>query len=143
MMDFDAINTKADAERGAKLHFTHPQLGHLLYTGEGADAAGRLIDATKAEPVFAIVRGLESPAIREKLKAVNAAKALGAGDDKSGFDLAIALVISLHGVTRGGNPVAADRDGLEWLFGKSEHFAAQVINFAGVSANFFSEPARG
>lgn len=138
-MDFTTLDTKQDAEKGALLHFKHPQNGHLLYTGEGADSFGRLADKNKPhEAVTAIVRGMESQAAQDV--SVAAQKRIMAGEDGEGheYDLAIALVAEINGVERDGKPIKADRDGLMWFYGRSEGFAVQVMQFAGKSANFFA-----
>lgn len=136
-MDFSKLNTKADAEAGSLLHFRHPQLGHLLYTGEGADEYGRLADADKPHmAVTARVRGLESDVVRERSRAANASALTGMSDDDA-YDYAIALVIELNGVYDGEKKVEATPEGLRWFFGRSDNLGVQVIRHAQDRANFF------
>lgn len=141
-MDFSTINTAADADKGAILHFKHPQTGHLLYSGEGADKFGRLVNKNKPhEAVTARVLGGESQAMANALKDAQK-RAMkdpeAATDPAHRFDMAIALVTELHGVKDGKKDIKADRDGLTWLFERSENFAVQVVQFSGNSANFFA-----
>ena len=140
-MDFNAINTAADAERGADLHLVHPQLRHPLYTGPGADVHGRWADrAKKAEPVILRVRGIDSPVARATLKRLNT-KAAKHSDDENGLLTAISLVTGVQGVFDGKRQIEATEADLRWLFGRSEDFAVQVINFAGDRGNFFADAA--
>ena len=141
-MDFSNINTAADADKGAILHFKHPQSGHLLYTGKGADEFGRLADKSLPyEAVTARVRGLESQAMSNAIKSAEQRLMKSpdaANDPEHRFDTAIALVTELHGVMDGKRVLAASRDDLKWLFERSENLAVQVVQFAGDSANFFA-----
>jgi hypothetical protein len=136
-MDFSKLNTKADAEAGSILHFVHPQLGHPLYTGEGADEYGRLIDSKKPHsPVTAKVRGIESDVVRERARQVNAAGVSGLSDDDS-YGFAASLVIELNGVYDGDRKIEATPDGLRWFFGRAENLGVQVIRHAQDRTNFF------
>lgn len=136
-MDFNKINTKADAEAGSTLHFKHPQLGHALYTGEGADDHGRLVNKKLPHaPVTALVRGLESDRIRNYQRDTSTKRLLD-NDDEDRFGLAIALVIELNGVADGDRVLTASEADLRWFFGRSDYLAVQVVNHAQDRANFF------
>jgi hypothetical protein len=142
-MDFSKLDTKADAEAGSFVHFTHPQLRHYLYTGDGANEFGELINEDLAhEAVGALVRGMESDKARAVIAKSNARSAKG-DTEESGIDLAVALVIELRGVTNGEKPVKSDEKDLRWFFGRSDDFAVQVINHARNRRNFFNAASKG
>ena len=85
-MDFSTINAKADAEEGALLHFTHPQLGYPLYTGKGANALGVLINADLPhEPVTALVRGMESATVRAEAQRMEKVRIKTGKNDEAGL----------------------------------------------------------
>lgn len=146
-MDFSNIDTKRDASAGAWLHFRHPQLGHPLYTGEGVDETGKLIDSTKEHAkVQALVAGIESQRAKEAAAAMNKLlmkdpEAVDNGDNS--FDHAIALVIEIEGVQNGERTITASREDLLWFFKRSDDLAVQVLQFAGNSANFFKPKSKG
>lgn len=134
-MDFAKLNTRADAERGAWLHFTHPQLGHALYTGPGADEHGRLVnpelDHVKAE---AKIKGVESEVVRAKLRTLQGARKQDEADDDK---FVASLVVELRGVTSGDRALTAAEADVLWLFGRSQAFKGQVLQFALEPSNFF------
>lgn len=141
-MDFNIINTKADADRGSVLHYVHPQTRHPLYTGEGADEMGRLVDSSKPhEKVTAHVLGLESDRVREEAKRIQKAVAKTGAHDDSGYRFAASLITELNGVFDGDRKIGASVDDLKWFFQRSEDFATQTIEFAKDSENFFVEPS--
>jgi hypothetical protein len=137
-MDFDSINTAADADAGADLHLRHPQLRHPLYTGPGANAVGEWEDREKpAEPVILRVRGAESAKAKATVRRLQKAALRQPQAEPDAIALALPLVIEVRGVTRDGRPLTAADDDLRWLFGRSEDFATQVFQFAADAANFF------
>jgi hypothetical protein len=142
-MDFDKLNTKADAEAGALLHYTHPQLGHPLYTGEGSDEYGRLVDPSLEHiAVQALVRGTESDVVRAAVSRSGSNTLKGVADDKEAYAFAASLIIELFGVVRDGKPVKAAPADIRWFFGRSEDFALQTINFAKERSNFFGASSK-
>lgn len=145
-MDFNAINTKADEERGAPLHLKHPQLKHPLYTGPGADSVGRWVHRDKpAEAVVLRVRGAESPTVRAALERQQKRAMKGAASDEADEERAIkgaiSFVTEVSGVYDGKRKITASEEDLRWLFARSDDFILQVVNFATDKSNFFGEPA--
>lgn len=141
-MDFDKLNTKADAEAGALLHYLHPQLRHPLYTGEGADEFGRLVDPSKDHTaVEGLIRGTESDIVRAAASRTGARMMRGDGDGEE-FEFAINLIVELRGIQRNGKTVVNSREDIIWFFRRSEDFALQTINFAKDRANFFGAASR-
>jgi hypothetical protein len=137
-MDFDSINTAADADAGADLHLRHPQLRHPLYTGPGANAVGEWEDREQdAQPVILRVRGAESAKVKSAVRRLQKASVKHPQAELDVVALAIPLVMEVCGVTRDGRDLTASDDDLRWLFGRSQDFAAQVFQFAADAANFF------
>lgn len=133
MSVFARMNTKADATRGAWLHLAHPQLGHPLHTGTGADDHGRVADEVSAVKSELKVRGVESDVVRSRLKAMQAKKTTDAEDDK----FVASLVIEARGISNGERDISAAEADILWLFERSVSFKSQVMAFALDPANFF------
>lgn len=139
-MDFSTINTKADAEEGAILHFTHPQLGHLLYTGKGADARGVLVNADLPhEAVTARVRGMESATVRAEAQRMSKVRLKTGNTDDEGLNFLCSLIVEINGVTNGQRVITATTADLKWFFGRADDLAKQVLNFAQEASNFFRD----
>lgn len=139
-MDFSTINTKADAEEGAILHFTHPQLGHLLYTGKGADARGVLVNADLPhEAVTARVRGTESTTVQSEIQRRERLRLKTGKTDDVGMKFLCSLIIEINGATDGQRVLTANPADMEWFFGRSDNLAKQVLNFAQEASNFFKD----
>ena len=142
-MDFSKLETKIGAEKGAELHLRHPALGHLLYTGKGADENGKLIDA-KQEPqkVFVMVRGTESPTVQAQARDLQASILKNGGisneDKEIGLAFASSLVISMHGIEKEGKPMEATEENKRDFFLQSDGLVEQVVKFAQNRANFFN-----
>ena len=135
-MDFKKLNTKAGAAKGAFLHLTHPALGHHLYTGEGADADGVLIEKSKAIAVGCHVVGLESERARERAKKIQRSKLKG-DDEENGLDFICSLVVDFVGIEQDGKPMVATDENKRAFFMESDALAEQVLEFAKDRANFF------
>lgn len=145
-MDFSTINTAADAELGTELHLRHPQLGHFLYTGEGASKTGELSDkGKKHEPVIVGVRGMESDTVQSGVTGARkrAMKGVAMDEEKAGLDLVVSLVTHISGVFDGKRKITTAPDDLRWFFGRSDNFIRQVMDFAKEPAHFFCETAKG
>lgn len=141
-MDFNIIDTKADADRGSILHFVHPQTRHPLYTGDGADKLGRLVDPSKPhEKVTARVLGFESERVRQEAKRVQKAAAKAGAHDDSGYHFAASLITELNGVFDGERKIGTSFEDLKWFFKRSEDFVTQTIEHAKDAENFFAEPS--
>lgn len=139
-MDFSTINAKADAEEGAILHFTHPQLGHPLYTGEGADKLGVLINADLPhEPVTALVRGMESASVRAEAIRMEKVRVKTGKNDEAGMNFLCSLIIEISGVMDGKRAITATPADLKWFFGRSDDLGKQVLTFAQEASNFFKD----
>lgn len=133
-MDFSKINTRLDAERGAWLQLTHPQLGHPLYTGVGADDLGRLVDPEKPHQKCELkVKGVESEVIRNRLKNMQGKNV----KDKEDDEFVASMVTDVRGIENGERQLEATISDMEWLFGRSASFKGQVLQFALDGANFF------
>ncbi|MFY0661315.1 MAG: hypothetical protein JXR15_12545 [Shimia sp.] len=142
-MDFSKLETKTGAEKGAKLHLRHPALGHLLYSGKGADENGKLIDAAKdAQKVFLMVRGTESPTVQKQARDLQASilKNGDISDEEKEVGLAFAssLVISMHGLEKGGKTMEATEENKREFLLLSDGLVEQVVQFAQSRANFFN-----
>ena len=143
-MDISALDTKGAAERGASLHLKHPALGHLLYSGEGADPrTGKLVDKDKPhEACCAVIRGIESTTVRKAMRAQEKA-ALAGGDpteelEEKGLEYVCLLVIDFTGLTDGGKPLKATDANKRKFFAQSDDLVLQVLDFAKERANFFN-----
>ena len=141
-MDFTKLNTKESAERGAWLHLHHPSGDYPLYTGEGADDFGRLVDASKDhKPVRVRIRGHESQTFRSAMHRINADKIADmspAEAEKITKEVACALVIEFDGIEKDGSPMEATHENLMAFFSQSDALVMQVIDFAKEARNFFS-----
>ena len=140
-MKLNKLETKTGAGKGAFLHLRHPALDHLLYTGEGADDDGMLIDKDKATKVGCYVLGMESERVRERAKAIQRAKMKSGGDENAediGIEFVSSLVTEFVGVEdENGKPLKADDEGKRLFFSQSDGLVEQVMKFAGDRANFF------
>lgn len=142
-MDLKTLNTKSDAETGAELHLRHPALGHPLYSGEGADGDGRLVDPSKPhERVCVIVRGAESEkaqAQARKAQSLRMKRKNISLDDAAEFGLkyACTLVIGFRGITDNGKPLEATDENKRLFFKQSDNLVQQVVEFAEESSNFY------
>lgn len=142
-MDLGKLNTKTGAEKGAFLHLKHPALGHKLYTGDGADEMGALMDKETATPVGCYVLGLESEAARARARALSAARVKGnAPDDDDGEEKGLAFVCGLvtgfQGIELNGKPITSSDADKRAFFGQSDGLLEQVLAFAQDRANFFA-----
>ena len=141
-MDFTKLNTKKHAERGAWLHLRHPVGDFLLYTGDGADENGRLVDAAKDhKPVRVRIRGQESPTFREAMQRINAnkiAEMSPAEAEQTTKEVACALVIEFDGVEKDGKPLEPTKENLMAFFDQSDGLVVQVVEFAREARNFFN-----
>lgn len=138
-MDLNRVSTKESAEEGEPLHLLHPVLGHEIYTGEGADADGRLIDRDKPhEPVELIVRGFHSASVQEVVKRQQK-KALRSesAQEKAGADLIDAVIVSWTNVVRGDETLPCTRANKVWLMELDPDFWAQVQRFGQDREVFF------
>ena len=142
-MDFDALNTKADAERGATLHLLHPQLRHPIYVGDGADAHGRLVDPSSARPATVTLMGAEADAARAAWKKYSRLSEIEQGSPAQIAALLSALIVGFDGITRKVDgkavDVKPDAAGVAFLLSRSEDFLLQMLDFVKDQRNFFSE----
>jgi hypothetical protein len=161
-MDLTSLNTKDAAEDGAELHFTHPAMGHLMYSGEGADLiTGAIVDAEKPHvPIMGIVRGLESKTVRDMLKASAKSKLTSRNvknnspthiptdaeveremseAQKSGMDLACVLLADITGLTINGKPMEPTDANKRNFFGQSDDLITQVLDVAKDKSRFFAK----
>lgn len=141
-MDFSKINTRKDADAGSWMHLRHPQLGHLLYSGEGADADGRLTDVNAPhEACELLIRGMDSSYVRERVRKREARKLRNDGNaEEDALALAVDLVMDARGIWRSVDPPArlkVDEEGIRWLYGLAEDFAVQAVQYARDSVNYF------
>jgi len=140
-MKLTSLETKTGASKGAFLHLRHPALGHLLYTGEGADEVGRAVDKTKAEKVGCDVLGMESERVREKAREIQRRKMKDPDDaeaEEQGLEFVASLVTGFHGLFDGdGKPLPATPEGKRQFFEMSDDLVNQVMKFAGERANFW------
>lgn len=140
-MDFNRLNTKAGAERGATLHLKHPALGHLLYSGDGTDADGRAIDRRKKPtPVTVTVLGVESSAVQARAKELQRRRMKRKDDDDEeiGLEFVCSLVVAFSGLERDGKPMEATEENKRLFFEQSGDLVRQVLDFATESGNFFA-----
>lgn len=136
-MDFSTLNTKSGAAKGAFLHLKHPALGHKLYTGEGADQDGIMVDKAKVSPVGCHVMGLESERVRERAKAIQKSRLEG-DEEENGLEFICSLVTELVGFTdKDGKPLQTTDENKRKLFEQSDGLVEQVLSFARERANFF------
>lgn len=146
-MDLSALNTKTGANKGAFLHLKHPALGHKLYTGEGADEHGQLVDKATATAVGCYVLGLESEAARSRARAIAAArmkdKSDEDGDEERGLDFVCSLVTGFEGIEHDGKPLTASHEDKRAFFGQSDALIGQVMEFAQEKSNFFARTSNG
>lgn len=145
-MDFKKFDTRTPQEKGAFLHFRAIEEygGHEIYTGEGTDDWGRWVDKDKpALAVGAMVRGMESQTVRDRLRAARAAQMRNPNkpvdEEKLGTDLAQALIIEFVNVEMDGRPVTNSRVDIEKFLELSDDFADQIVEFAKDRSNFFGE----
>jgi hypothetical protein len=143
-MDFDALNTKADAERGAVLHLRHPQIKHPLYAGDGADKHGRKLPGASPKPVTVTILGAEAGAFQEAMRKFKRLSEDERENERHVLALLTHVVIGMDGVTRKNDAgemveVKADAEGLKYLLSRSDNFGAQMIEFVMDAANFFNE----
>jgi hypothetical protein len=137
-MELKSLETKTGASKGAFLHLKHPALGHALYTGEGADEDGRLVDRAKAEKVGVLVLGFESERVRERAKAIQKAKMKDDADaDEAGIEFVSSLVTEFRGLSKDGKPLEANEANKREFFQQSDGIVEQVMAFAQDRANFF------
>ena len=142
-MDLQFINTKADAERGALLHYVHPQLGHPLYTGDGANRIGELVDASRPhEAVTALLRGEESSHVRAVANRLSKEKMRGKSDEDVGFEYVHSFFLAINGVTRDGVPLTTSMDDIKYFFERSDDFSTQTLRFVREKSNFFDPASR-
>lgn len=137
-MDFNKLNTVDGADKGAWLHLKHPALGHLLYTGEGADDDGRLVKKGQAKPVRVFVQGMESEAVQNIVREYQK-KNLSSESDKEeeGFVIGCALVTDFDGINKDGEPMTATKENKIAFFKQSGALVEQVTKFAANRANFY------
>jgi len=164
-MELKALNTKDAAEAGAELHFTHPAMGHLMYSGGGADPiTGELVKADKnAAAIIGIIRGLESKTVRDTIKAAAKSKLTSrngkskqpdhiptdaevdrevADAEKGGMDLACVLLADIKGLTLDGKPMEPTEENKRTFFDQSDALMMQVLDFAKDNANFFGNGSK-
>lgn len=142
-MQITSLNTKTGAAKGAFLHLKHPALGHRMWTGEGADELGRLVDKEKAQKVGCTVIGTESEQVREQARAMQKKKMKAKEDEEEDDDTGLAFVCSLVTEFVGledsdGKPLKANEEGKRDFFGQSDGLVEQVLGFASDRGNFFS-----
>lgn len=137
-MNFDKLNTVSGADKGAWLHLKHPALGHLLYTGEGADEDGRLKVKEKASKVRVYVQGMESEAVQNVVREAQKNQLKSEGDEEAdGFAIGCALVTEFEGIERDGEPLKATNENKTDFFKQSSSLITQVTQFASNRANFY------
>jgi hypothetical protein len=164
-MDLKSLNTKDAAEAGSELHFTHPAMGHPMYSGAGADpVTGELVNADKPnERITGIIRGMESKTVRDMLKAAAKAKLTNrnrksnnpdhipteaevdqemADAQKSGMDLACVLLADIRGLSLDGKPMESTTENKRMFFDQSDDLVSQVVRFAKDNANFFGKGSK-
>ncbi len=141
-MDISALNTKTGSQKGAFLHLRHPALGHLLYSGEGADALGRAVDMDKVEKAGVTVFGAEAEYVQEQIARIQKLSDDGdkAAAKQRGLDFVCTLVREFHGLTANGLPLGSSDKDKRTFFEQSDGLVEQVIEFARERRNFFSEP---
>lgn len=139
-MDIAQLDVKTRSEKGSFCHLTHPAFGHPMYTGEGADEMGRLIDENLPhEKVGALVRGAEAETVqkylekarRDALKGDEENKALKDDEDEDDLIYAKMLLIELVNITTDGKPLKGQTDKeKEVFFGLSNDFERQIYQHA-------------
>ncbi len=137
-MDFSKIDTAADAQEGAILHFVHPQLRHPLYTGPGANEYGIVIDKKLAhEPVTALVRGMDSGVVRAEATRMEKVRLRNGKADDAALTFLRSLIIELNGISDGERKITTSEKDLKWLFDRADDMGKQVLAFAAEASNFF------
>lgn len=141
-MEIGHLNTKRGATEGAFLHLRHPAMKHLLYSGEGADDFGRLVDRDKAIKAGCVVFGAEAEYVQDQVARIQ--KARDKGDEHAAKERALKFVCSLVkefvGLTINGQPLGNSEKEKREFFQQSDNLIVQVTDFAKDEANFFSEP---
>ncbi|MAM60865.1 hypothetical protein [Maritimibacter sp. UBA3975] len=137
-MELTNLETKSGENKGAFLHLSHPAGGFKMWTGEGSDKDGRLIDKAKAEKVGVHVLGLESERVRERARQLSKKKLEGDDDaEEAGLDFVCSLVTEFVGLTQDGKPLVANEANKRAFFEQSDALVKQVMDFAGDKANFW------
>lgn len=141
-MELNKLDVKSAEEEGAFLHLTHPSGKFPMYTGKGADEYGFLFDENKDhEPVGVMVRGIESPTVKDTAKGIERRKMRKkrgqVNEEKDGLDFACSLVIEFRGIFRDGEPLEATDENKREFFEKSDKLVRQVLDFAQEGGNFF------
>jgi len=144
-MEFNKLETKTGAKKGAFLHLRHPGEGHLLYTGELADEWGSLVDDAKADDaqkVGVYVLGYESDKVRRKARAMRRERMKSQTmtdeqTDERGMAFVCSLVIGFEGIETDGKPLEASDGNKREFFSQSEGLIDQVLAFAKDRSNFF------
>lgn len=141
-MKISSLTLPDSAEDGVDLHLKHPARGHLLYTGEGADADGRLVKRGKAQPVTVRVRSIDSEAVQEARRADR--RETLRDPEMGGSPNAIdAMIVSWAGLE--------DEDGKAWpctranklaFMTRQPAFDRQVTAFSQDQSNFFGAAAK-
>lgn len=143
-MEILDLNTKDDQDKGAFCHLRHTKFDHLMYTGEGSDELGRLVDETLPhEKVGAWVKGYESDKIQKLINSLQAKRLANPKEmtnELLGTKVACALVIKFSGLTLDGQPLEATEENKIKFFKQSDSLVKQVNEFAKLRANFFEEP---
>lgn len=150
-MDLSKLDTKSPQEEGAFCHLKHTKFGHELYSGEGTDDEGRIIDETKDyEAIGVIVRGMEAPSVKKaaiKIEAdLNPPKATGRkpiSQEEAGLRFAEILVVGFVGLTKNGQPVEPTKENVRAFFQVSDNLVEQVLEFARAKPNFFGNESNG
>ena len=100
-MDVTSLKIGAALEKGAALHLKHPILEHLMYSGEGADKYGRLVDKKKPhKAIRLILKHPEAPSVIDAMREIDRIKATG--EDVSvgtiGVKYFFALLVGWEGI---------------------------------------------
>lgn len=145
-MDFKQLDTKTPQEEGSFCHLRHTKFEHDLYSGEGADEEGRLVDDSKDhEPIGVYVRGMESPSVKKAAMKIDAAlkskNQIRITEDEAGLRFCEVLVTGFRGLTVDGKPAEASKETIRQFFGMSDNLVEQVLDYAKVRGNFFKTPS--
>lgn len=144
-MDLTKFDTREAADEGRPMHLKHPIFGHPLYTGDGADDQGRLVNRRKGcEPILLHVRGFHSETVRSLIRKGQKDALTGDAEDK-GDALIDALIVgwSDNVTDADGQPRKCDKRNKVAVIRSNDEYEAQLLAFARDQANFFGAPAKG
>ena len=151
-LDSAKVKEVSTTSEGQWMHLRHPIDEHLLYIGEGADDAGKLLDLEKAKPVRVKILFAKNRKLVEYRRSLERDATMGLNnrvlseeqDEEINLAVLRRSIVEFENVWKGDTELnATNETHKEMFFAMADEYVIQVLKFTTALTHFFGGGSKG